>query len=1006
MRSLPFKKSALFLCALVACQTKWAEGYIETAQPGLPESWQTPEFANQWGLESTGAHYAYARGYNGKGISIGIFDQAVYTHPAFMEKLDKVDSSEPYNFSGYEPHPESGNFIFGDHGTHVAGIAAASRNGQQMHGVAYNSGLISAKYLDSNTNYFEQLIQSNTRIFNNSWEHLLPIEKDENGNLLFFPDGRPRYKEISKQEALGFYSTDEITTIGALSATPAPLTKLNTWSSEPAAILRAARSGKLLVFAAGNDNNYNVPVSNASLPYFFPDTLNNFLITTNLTQKDELALSSTRCGYTASYCLSAPGTDIYSARGQTDYGHYFETGEKKIIPTYGVMSGTSMAAPMVSGAAAVLMQRFPYMTAAQISTVLLTTATDLGEKGIDEVYGWGKLNLRSAIDGPRKFATPADIPNNLYIEGSYTQTQFIANIPGIGAVVESGTSQQRICDASECGFDSWTNDIDGHGGLTKTGRGMLTLTGENSYLGPTLIAQGTLVINGTVSSDVSVLNSGTLAGYGNVGSLIARRGSTVAPGNGIGTLKVAHNVRFEPGSRYKVEAGADGRSDRIQSGGLAKIDGGEVAVSLQNGSNLLSLSEVRSLLGQQYSILNARQGVSGRFDSVAPDYLFLGTALNYQPNQVTLHVGRNATSFTSVAKTANERAVAAAADALKAENPVHESILSSGTVSEARQAFRQLSGQIHADIASALMNSSRYLRETLNERLRQAEGLAELPGIRAGEGGAWARLAGAWDHASGNVNATGYRASTWGVLMGLDQALADDGRTGIATGYTRTSLDGGYGSNAKSDNYFMAMYGSKRYGALALRAGGGYTWHRIDTARSVNYGLQSDHEKAKYGARTEQAFVETGYSVKTGWMNLEPFANLSHTNFKDNGLAERGGAAALTGNRQHSDATISTVGLRADSQWQAGKAVSSGLISELGWQHQYGNRYRDVGVRFNGGQTPFVVNSVPVSRNGMVLKSSLEVVVNNNATLSLGYAGLLSQNHQGNGVNAGFAWRF
>ncbi|WP_302789002.1 S8 family serine peptidase, partial [Escherichia coli] len=69
-------------------------------------------------------------------------------------------------------------------------------------------------------------------------------------------------------------------------------------------------------------------------------------------------------------------------------------GEKKVIPTYGEKTGTSMAAPMVSGAAAVLMQRFPYMTASQIASVLLTTATDLGEKGVDAVYGWGKLNLR------------------------------------------------------------------------------------------------------------------------------------------------------------------------------------------------------------------------------------------------------------------------------------------------------------------------------------------------------------------------------------------------------------------------------------------------------------------------------------------------------------------------------------------------------------------------------------------------------------------------------------
>ncbi len=429
-------------------------------------------------------------------------------------------------------------------------------------------------------------------------------------------------------------------------------------------------------------------------------------------------------------------------------------------------------------------------------------------------------------------------------------------------------------------------------------------------------------------------------------------------------------------------------------------------MTLENSPNLLTQSEVRSLLGQQYTILSAQQGVSGQFDAVAPNYLFLGTGLSCQPTGVTLSVGRNGTSFASVAQTSNERAVAAAADALAAGNPVYESLLGSGTAGEARQAFRQLSGQIHADIASALVNDSRYLREALNGRLRQAEGLASSSAIKADEGGAWAQLLGAWDHASGDANATGYQASTYGVLVGLDSAAADDWRLGMATGYTRTSLHGGYGSKADSDNYHLAAYGDKPFGALALRGGAGYTWHRIDTKRSVNYGMQSDRDTAKYSARTEQLFAEAGYSVQGEWLNLEPFVNLAYVNFENNGIAESGGAAALRGDKQHTDATVSTLGLRADTEWQVSAGTTVALRSELGWQHQYGGLERGTGLRFNGGNAPFVVDSVPVSRDGMVLKAGAEVAVNENATLSLGYGGLLSQNHQDNSVNAGFTWRF
>lgn len=103
---------------------------------------------------------------------------------------------------------------------------------------------------------------------------------------------------------------------------------------------------------------------------------------------------------------------------------------------------------------------------------------------------------------------------------------------------------------------------------------------------------------------------------------------------------------------------------------------------------------------------------------------------------------------------------------------------------------------------------------------------------------------------------------------------------------------------------------------------------------------------------------------------------------------------------------MSTLGLRADAEWQVSAGTTVALRSELGWQHQYGGLERGTGLRFNGGNAPFVVGSVPVSRDGMVLKAGAEVAVNENATLSLGYGGLLSQHHQDNSVNAGFTWRF
>ena len=1008
---------AMLIC-LTAIGGAQASSYIENGKTGDPASWRSSEFNAEWGLGAIHADQAYAAGYTGKGIKLGIFDQPVYAkHPEFAGENKVInlvtegirEYTDPYipvkkgDAFRYDGTPSvDSDGTLGSHGTHVGGIAAGSRDGGAMHGVAFNAQIISAENGDPGPEDgiilgndgavyqagWDALVASGARIINNSWGIGITDKFAKGGK-------DPAYPHFTVDDAQKQF--DQIKVI--LGTKPGGAYQ---------GAIDAARSGVVTIFAAGNDYNLNNPDAMAGLAYFVPDIAPNWLSVASLqdpTNTGDYSIStfSSRCGYTASLCVSAPGTRVYSSVIEG-------TSVENLTTGYAKYSGTSMAAPHVAGSVAVLMERFPYLNGAQVADVLKTTATDMGAPGIDALYGWGMINLGKAINGPGMLVTVEDIPAEFRIPDptgvAYGPTQFVVDLPGVGAVLDKGKPTERVCSSDLCGLDFWSNDISGHGGLTKQGIGTLVLTGNNTYAGPTLVNQGRLAVNGSVTSAVSVQNGGIVGGSGTVGSLTARQGGTVAPGNSIGTLNVAGNVSFEPGSRYAVEVGPNGQSDRIQSSGSATIGGGEVAVTLENSPNLLTQSEVRSLLGQQYNILSAQQGVSGQFDAVAPNYLFLGTGLSYQPTGVTLSVGRNGTSFASVAQTPNERAVAAAADALAAGNPVYESLLGSGTAGEARQAFRQLSGQIHADIASALVNDSRYLREALNGRLRQAEGLASSSAIKADEGGAWAQLLGAWDHASGDANATGYQASTYGVLMGLDSAAADDWRLGVATGYTRTSLHGGYGSKADSDNYHLAAYGDKQFGALALRGGAGYTWHRIDTKRSVNYGMQSDRDTAKYSARTEQLFAEAGYSVQGEWLNLEPFVNLAYVNFENNGIAESGGAAALRGDKQHTDATVSTLGLRADTEWQVSAGTTVALRSELGWQHQYGGLERGTGLRFNGGNTPFVVDSVPVSRDGMVLKAGAEVAVNENATLSLGYGGLLSQHHQDNSVNAGFTWRF
>ncbi|WP_143706605.1 autotransporter outer membrane beta-barrel domain-containing protein, partial [Xenorhabdus innexi] len=334
-------------------------------------------------------------------------------------------------------------------------------------------------------------------------------------------------------------------------------------------------------------------------------------------------------------------------------------------------------------------------------------------------------------------------------------------------------------------------------------------------------------------------------------------------------------------------------------------------------------------------------------------------------------------------------------------------ILMSDTTEQAGNAFQQLSsGQIHADIAAAQIDASRYLRDTLNTRLRQADGGLTNQNIKADQNGVWAQITSNWQRTNSNNEANGYRMSNYGVLLGADRELDNGLRLGIATGFTRSSLRGGDNTSAGSDNVHLAFYGSKQLDALALRTGVAYSWHRFDTERSVAFGRQSDNLKAKYGAQTGQLFAEAAYGVNPDWLNLEPFANLSHVNFRNEGINEHGGAAALTGKKQSKNATLSTLGLRANQNWQPQDQLTVGMYGELGWQHQFGNAERDSTLSFSNSEVSFAVNSVSAARNAAVIKAGTSLSINENTQLSLGYQGVLSRGHKDNGVFFNANWKF
>lgn len=991
--------------------TAQAAPYVESGRLGDASSWRSSEFKADWGLGAIHADSAYAAGYSGKGVKLGIFDQPVYAaHPEFAGK-DKIVTlvtsgirqySDPYipvkagDAFRYDGSPSVGSDgKLGSHGTHVGGIAAGNRDGVEMHGVAFNAQIISADNGDPGPEDgivlgndgavykagWDSLVASGARIINNSWGIGITDRFAKGGRNPDFPhftvnDARAQFAQI--QPLLGTLPG------GAYDGA-----------------IAAARSGVLTIFAAGNDYNLNNPDAIAGLGYFVPEIAPNWMTVAALQQNPDtssanpyvISTFSSRCGYTASFCVSAPGTRIYSAViGGTSL--------EDLTQGYANKNGTSMAAPHAAGAAAVLMERFPYMSGAQIASVLRSTATDMGAPGIDSLYGWGMINLDKGIRGPGMLVTEQDIPEELRIAGGYGPSQFVADLPGVGALVDAGRPTERRCNDLSCVLDLWSNDISGHGGLTKQGIGTLVLSGNNTYAGPTLVNQGRLAVNGSLQSTVTVNDGGVLGGNGRIGALVVNRGGVVAPGNSIGTLRVSNDVTFQPGSTYAVEVDSTG-SDRLVSDGQIAVGGANLALDLQNPGVSLQSQQATSLVGRQFDILDAAGGVQGSFAQVQSNALFLGGGLAYTGSGVRLAVQRNATSFASVGLTANQRSVAAAADRLGAGNPVYESLLLSADAASAQQAFDQLSGEIHPAVGNLLLNDSRQLRDAVGERTR-------LQGVEGQDNGLWVKALGAWGKADGDSGHARYSSSIGGMLLGVDGQMSEDTRVGVFTGYSDSSLSMGDGrhSSASVDSYHLGAYAGKELEQLRLSVGASHSWHRTETKRELQYNEVSDRQKSKRDAQSTQVFGEAAWKVELPSVALEPFANLAYVHIASDSFREHGGAAALKGGQDNRDAWLSTLGMRAGKQLQLSSGQAVELAATLGWQHNLSSTGADQHLAFAGQGDTYKVQALSLDRDAAVVGARVGIALSREARVNLDYNGLLGSRDKSHGVGLTLDWAF
>ena len=295
--------------------------------------------SRQWNMRAVGAETAWKTG-TGDGVTIAIIDSGVD-----LKHDDLAGAFVPgHDFVDNDSVAQDG---YG-HGTHVAGIAAArADNGIGVAGVAPNAKIMPVRVLDSTGRETGTAIHEGVH-----WA------VDHGADVINLSLGA----DVITEDVFGGTLTDDVN---------------YAWSK-----------GVVPVISAGNDAFFRTDWRQA-----------NTIIVTATNRANTRASYANAMGPFVKWGMAAPGGDS----DQGNDGQVFSTlWTKDGKAHYGYATGTSMAAPHVAGAAAVL--RGLGLTPQQTVDRLLSTAKDIGPSG---TYGSGLLDVDAAVAGLRPVFTPS-----------------------------------------------------------------------------------------------------------------------------------------------------------------------------------------------------------------------------------------------------------------------------------------------------------------------------------------------------------------------------------------------------------------------------------------------------------------------------------------------------------------------------------------------------------------------------------------------------------------------